>query len=92
MVLILVETRQRERYFVVVCVQEHQQRVARDLAAALIDFFDGVAGEQHAEAARELRVPRGIVHFLAVGRQPCNVLDAANTATLEIFAATQHGL
>ena len=73
-------------------VQQHQQRVADDPLAALVDFVDRVAVEAHAEAADVRRVPRLVGHLPARRIEPGDVehVGAADAAALEELAAAQH--
>ena len=73
-------------------VQQDEQRVADDRLAAFVDLFDRAARQQHAEAADEVGVPRLVGHLAAVGREPRDVLAAADAAALEILPTAQRRL
>ena len=73
-------------------VEQDEQRIAGDRLPALVHFLDRAARQLHPERAHESRLPRRIVHLTAVGREPCDVLRAANAPAVEIFAPAQRRL
>src|SRR5262245_16198069 len=90
--LIAVERRQRERHSIVVAVEQYQQRVAEHGVATFVHFLDCAARQEHAEAPHEVGVPRVVGHLVPVGRQPRDILDAANAAILKVLPAPQRWL
>ena len=78
----------------VVCVEEKEEVGVPDGIALLVQLSEGIAVQQDAEATREMRVPRLVVHLFARGLQPGDVLHAGTAygPTLQERPAPQGGV
>ena len=74
-----------------VAVEEQQEIVVADGLAALVALLHGIAAQIDAETAREIVCPLFVVHLVAVGLEPVDVLDAraVDGAALEEVAAAE---
>ena len=85
---------QLELHRFVVRVDQHQEVVVDDRAAALVALVEPAAGEKHAEAAREAVSPLLVRHLRAGRIEPDDVAHvlAADRAVLEEFAPAEHAM
>src|SRR5690242_2434848 len=83
------DLRDQELNWLVMAVEQDHAIAVGDDTPALVILLDGVAGQKHAQAAREGLVPFLIRHFMAVGVEPYNVLQPADFSPLEEMAAAE---
>ena len=70
-------------------VDQEEKGIVADRFAFEILHVDGVAAQEHSEAANERRIPLLVAHLVAAGIEPHHVanLRAANPAALERISA-----
>ena len=71
-------------------VEDHEKAVVDDAFTIRVGRRNRLAVQKHGDGAGESGVPVVVGHLLAVGSEPCQVLDAADRTPLEPAAATEH--